>query len=78
MYVSKNVSISFVALMGIFLLITLPSLAKIDPENITGMWLFDEGNGVVLQMHQEMGTTVKSTARSGLMASSVKPLNLMV
>lgn len=45
MYVSKNVSISFVALMGIFLLITLPSLAKIDPANITGMWLFDEGKG---------------------------------
>ena len=45
MYVSKNVIISCVALMGIFLLITLPSLAKIDPENIMGLWLFDEGNG---------------------------------
>ena len=45
MYLSKSVRISFVALMGIFLLVTLPSLAKIDPENITGMWLFDEGKG---------------------------------
>ncbi|MCY4554018.1 MAG: LamG domain-containing protein [Candidatus Poribacteria bacterium] len=45
MYLSKSVHISFVALMGIFLLITLPSLAKIDPEAITGMWFFDEGNG---------------------------------
>lgn len=45
MDLSKHVRISFVALMGIFLLITLPSLAKIDPENIMGLWLFDEGNG---------------------------------
>ena len=45
MHISKNVKISFVALMGIFLLITLPSLAKIDPENIMGMWLFNEGKG---------------------------------
>ena len=45
MYLSKRVCISFVALMGIFLLITLPSLAKIDHENIMGLWLFDEGNG---------------------------------
>ena len=32
-------------LVGIFLLIALPSLAKIDPDNITGMWLFNEGKG---------------------------------
>ena len=45
MHLSKSVRISFVALMGVFLLITLPSLAKIDPESIMGMRLFDEGNG---------------------------------
>ena len=45
MYVSKNVRISCVALMSIFLLITLPSFAKIDPANIMGMWLFNEGKG---------------------------------
>ena len=45
MYLFKSVRISCVALMGIFLLITLPSLAKIDPANIMGMWLFDEGKG---------------------------------
>ena len=31
--------------MAVFLLIALPSLAEIDPESITGMWLFDEGKG---------------------------------
>ena len=45
MYLSKSVQISFVGLVGIFLLIALPSLAKIDPDSITGMWLFNEGKG---------------------------------
>ena len=45
MYLSKSVKISFVALIGIFFLMTLPSLAKIDPKNIMGMWLFNEGTG---------------------------------
>ena len=45
MYLSKSVRIGFVGLVGIFLLIALPSLAKIDPDNITGMWLFNEGKG---------------------------------
>ena len=45
MSLSKSVRISFVSLVGIFLLIALPSLAKIDPDSITGMWLFNEGKG---------------------------------
>ena len=45
MYVSKSVRIGFVGLVGIFLLIALPGLAKIDPDSITGMWLFNEGKG---------------------------------
>ena len=45
MYLFKSVRISFLALIGIFLLITLPSLAKIDPENIMGLWLFEDGTG---------------------------------
>ena len=31
--------------MAIFLLMALPGLAKIDPDSITGMWLFNEGKG---------------------------------
>ena len=45
MYLFKSVRVGFVALIGIFLLITLPSLAKIDPESIMGLWLFDDGSG---------------------------------
>ena len=45
MYISKSVRIGFVGLVGIFLLIALPGLAKIDPDSITGMWLFNEGKG---------------------------------
>ena len=45
MYLSKSVRIGFVGLVGIFLLIALPGLAKIDPDSITGMWLFNEGKG---------------------------------
>ena len=45
MYLSKSVCIGFVGLVGIFLLIALPGLAKIDPDSITGMWLFNEGKG---------------------------------
>ena len=45
MSLSKSVRIGFVGLVAIFLLIALPSLAKINPDNITGMWLFNEGKG---------------------------------
>lgn len=45
MYLSKSVRIGFVGLVGICLLIALPGLAKIDPDSITGMWLFNEGKG---------------------------------
>ncbi len=41
----KNVRILLASFMAIFLLIALPSLAKIDPDSITGMWLFNEGKG---------------------------------
>ena len=41
----KNVRILIASFMAIFLLIALPSLAKIDPDSITGMWLFNEGKG---------------------------------
>ena len=39
--------ITLASLMGILLLIALPSLANVDSENITGMWLFNEGDGTV-------------------------------
>ena len=41
----KNVRVTLASFMAVFLLIALPSLAEIDPESITGMWLFDEGKG---------------------------------
>ena len=41
----KNVRVTLASFMAVFLLIVLPSLAEIDPESITGMWLFDEGKG---------------------------------
>ena len=41
----KNVRVMLASFMAVFLLIALPSLAEIDPESITGMWLFDEGKG---------------------------------
>ena len=43
----KTGRISLASLIGAFLLIALPSLANIDSENITGMWLFNEGEGAV-------------------------------
>ncbi len=43
----KTGRITLASLMGILLLIALPSLANIDSENITGMWLFNEGSGAV-------------------------------
>ena len=45
MYLFKSVRVTLASLMAVFLLIALPSLAEIDPESITGMWLFDEGKG---------------------------------
>ena len=41
----KNVRVTLASFMAVFFLIALPSLAEIDPESITGMWLFDEGKG---------------------------------
>ena len=41
----KNVRVTLASFMAVFLLIALPSLADIDPDSITGMWLFDEGKG---------------------------------
>ena len=45
MYLAKSVRITIASFMAVFLFIALPSLAKIDPANIMGMWLFDEGKG---------------------------------
>ena len=55
MYLSKGVQISFASLMGVFLLIALPSLADIAPENIVGMWLFNEGDGSVATDSSKQG-----------------------
>jgi len=43
----KTKWIGLTSLIGVFLLIALPSLAEIASENITGMWLFNEGSGTV-------------------------------
>ena len=45
MFLFKSVRVTLASFMAVFLLVVLPSLAKIDPESITGMWLFDEGKG---------------------------------
>ena len=79
MFLSKSVGLTLASFVAVFLLIALPGFAKIDPANIMGMWLFNEGKGLVLlPIHQNRGTMVKSTARSGLMGSLAKHLNLMV
>lgn len=51
----KNVRIGLVSLMAVFLLVILPGSADIDPENIMGMWLFDEGKGGVATDSSEQG-----------------------
>ncbi len=51
----KSVQITLASFMVAFLLIALPSLADIDPKNITGMWLFDEGKGGVATDSSEHG-----------------------
>ena len=51
----KSVQITLASFMVAFLLIALPSLADIDPKNITGMWLFDEGKGGVAVDSSEHG-----------------------
>ena len=45
MFLSNSVRITLASFVVLFLLIALPSLAKINPDNITGMWLFNEGKG---------------------------------
>ena len=74
----KTGRISLASLIGAFLLIALPSLANIDSENITGMWLFNEGKVQSLLTRRTTETMVKSMGRSGSMDSSAKHLNLMV
>ena len=51
----KNVRIGLTSVMTVFFLIILSSFADIDPENITGMWLFDEGKGNVATDLSEHG-----------------------
>ncbi len=48
MLLTKNVGITFTILIAAFLLIALPGYAEFDFENITAMWLFDEGEGTVV------------------------------
>ena len=55
MFLFKNVRVGFVSFMAIFFLVALPSFADIDPENIMGMWLFDEGKGGVATDSSEQG-----------------------
>ena len=43
----KTKWIGLTSLIGVFLLLVLPSFANINLENITGMWLFNEGSGAV-------------------------------
>ena len=51
--------------MAVFLLMGLPSFADIDPENIMGMWLFDEGKGGVATDSWNREMMAKSMARNG-------------
>ena len=51
----KSVRIGFLGFMAVYLLIALPSFADIDPENIMGMWLFDEGKGGVATDSSKQG-----------------------
>ncbi|RKU23995.1 hypothetical protein C6503_01890 [Candidatus Poribacteria bacterium] len=45
MFLFNSVRIVLASFIALFLLIALPGLAKINPDNITGMWLFNEGKG---------------------------------
>ena len=45
--VVSRLAIACVNLIVISLMFTSISDAKIDPETVAGMWLFDEGNGKV-------------------------------
>ena len=55
MFLFKNVRITLASFMAVFLLVALPSFADIDPENIMGMWLFDEGKGGVATDSSKQG-----------------------
>jgi len=45
MFSDQRIRVGFTALIAVFLLPALPSLAKVDPQNVMGMWLFNEGAG---------------------------------
>ena len=47
MYLFKNMGVALAILLGVCLLITPPSSADFELDNIMGMWLFDEGEGAV-------------------------------
>ena len=55
MFLFKSVRISLASFIAVFLLIALPGFAEIDPENIMGMWLFDEGKGGVATDSSKQG-----------------------
>lgn len=48
MFSFKNVGITIASLIGVFVLIALPGYAEFSFDNITAMWLFDEGDGAVV------------------------------
>ena len=55
MFLFNSVRITLASFMAIFLLIALPVLADIDPKNIMGMWLLDEGKGGIATDLSEQG-----------------------
>ena len=48
MYLFKNIGITCTILTGVLLLIAQPGFADFTFDNITAMWLFDEGEGAVV------------------------------
>ena len=69
MLFDKNRWISLAGLIGAFLLIVLPSLAEIAPENITGMWLFNEGSGAVAIDSSKYGNDIPQVSLTRLSSS---------
>ena len=51
----KTKWINLMSFIGAFLLVALPGLANINAEDITGMWLFDEGGGTVATDSSQYG-----------------------
>lgn len=63
----KKIGIILTILLGFFMFSVGQSFAEFDFENITGLWLFDNGEG----------TTAADTTGNGMMAQSMVHLGLM-